>query len=725
MKQLVQKIPFRASEWWNSKIASLCGLIYLFALANNIEVKTFLPTFLFLIIWMVFAASFGFYINDIFDVEKDAIAGKRNFAKLHSNLKRFSISVFLCLGIFLNWLFLSKSLAIGVLIIAQIFLFFLYSLPFIRLKEKPLLGIISDAVYAYVIPGWIILILTTGNTIGNSYILFMCYMAWLTTVGVRNIISHQLEDYENDRQTGTITSVTHYGYENVLRFLKIILPFFELSLLITFLCLQPEKLKYLALFYIIYVIYVVLRELKSDLWNNNQITIKHYNLLYNFFNEFYEKWLPPIMLILLSFKESVYFILLITHLIIFSKVATDFLTDYKVFKSFADSEVNQLYWGFQRLIGYLRSLFGRLPYFVWRLHFHADSIFWKIHKFLSLAVNYSLYYFFLLFNINLKNRAVKKQLTPSNQIDTKINSATSRTIEKPLFPDKSEKDAENKSSQPSNNLKISKELNEKNVHGLWIGNLLTNFELLTIFSFIEKGYTFHLWVYMPLQNKLPESVIICDANTIIPENKIFRYKEKSQFGTGKGSVAGFSDIFRYKLLYDVGGWWVDMDVTCLKPFDSDAPYFFRGHHSLPVVGSVMKVPKASDLMLKCYTQAIASVDSSNKDWHKPVEILVNNIRELKLEEYIITDISNKDIFSEIEIFLFTNTAIPDNWYFIHWCNEVFRTNYIPKNLMKYDSTVADLMRHYGIMPVLEGIEKQEYDRKVRMKLLERKFLVYL
>ena len=30
-----------------------------------------------------------------------------------------------------------------------------------------------------------------------------------------------------------------------------------------------------------------------------------------------------------------------------------------------------------------------------------------------------------------------------------------------------------------------------------------------------------------------------------------------------GSVAGFSNLFRYELLRRDGGWWVDTDVLCL------------------------------------------------------------------------------------------------------------------------------------------------------------------
>ncbi|MBL0171623.1 MAG: hypothetical protein IPP90_12990 [Gemmatimonadaceae bacterium] len=38
-------------------------------------------------------------------------------------------------------------------------------------------------------------------------------------------------------------------------------------------------------------------------------------------------------------------------------------------------------------------------------------------------------------------------------------------------------------------------------------------------------------------------------------------------GFGQGSVSGFSNFFRYRLLHDRGGWWVDTDVVCLRHFE--------------------------------------------------------------------------------------------------------------------------------------------------------------
>ena len=34
-----------------------------------------------------------------------------------------------------------------------------------------------------------------------------------------------------------------------------------------------------------------------------------------------------------------------------------------------------------------------------------------------------------------------------------------------------------------------------------------------------------------------------------------------------GSYAAFADLFRWKLMYDAGGYYVDTDVLCLQRFD--------------------------------------------------------------------------------------------------------------------------------------------------------------
>lgn len=230
----------------------------------------------------------------------------------------------------------------------------------------------------------------------------------------------------------------------------------------------------------------------------------------------------------------------------------------------------------------------------------------------------------------------------------------------------------------------------KIVHGLWIGNSLSKLELLTITSFTNNGHIFYLWTYEPLLTNIPENVIIKDANEIIPENKIFRYKHKNQFGHGKGSLGGFSDIFRYKLLYKYGGWWTDMDVTCLKPLNFVEPYVFRTHNKLELVGNLMKCPKNSTLMRICYERASTEINAENTDWHKPINILVGEVNNQHLENCI-NEISNPDSWRLIRKLLIKKTSIPNKWYAIHWVNEEWRRNHIRKDFFLKNSTLGFLM----------------------------------
>lgn len=231
------------------------------------------------------------------------------------------------------------------------------------------------------------------------------------------------------------------------------------------------------------------------------------------------------------------------------------------------------------------------------------------------------------------------------------------------------------------------------IHGLWIGKHLTAIELLCIHSFLANGHKFHLWVYEPIETPLPEKVIVEDASKIIPREKVFCYKYSNQFGHGKGSYAGFSDIFRYKLLYEQGGWWVDMDVTCLKPFDFLEPYIFRVHHDLPVVGNIMKCPQGSALMKSCYEEAVKEIDENNTDWHKPIQILNDKIKEFGLSDYV-RQLSNHDKWNDVRKLLYRNIQLPDGWYAIHWINEEWRRNNMNKNEFYKGSALAMLYEKY-------------------------------
>jgi len=242
-------------------------------------------------------------------------------------------------------------------------------------------------------------------------------------------------------------------------------------------------------------------------------------------------------------------------------------------------------------------------------------------------------------------------------------------------------------------------INESNkiVQGLWIGGELSLMELLTLYSFIKQGHTFHLYCYDEITTKIPKEVVIKDANEILDRKHVFSYKNYNQFGHGKGSVSGFSDIFRYKLLHDCGNWWVDMDVTCLSPLNIETEYYFRKHHELDAVGNVMKAPKGNLLMKYCFEKAITEVDENNKDWHKPINILNQGIHQFNLTTFIGDGISNRDWWVELLAFLYSNKKFPEAWKFVHWTNENFRAYQMDKNKFKINSRYGKLLFENGVV----------------------------
>ena len=127
------------------------------------------------------------------------------------------------------------------------------------------------------------------------------------------------------------------------------------------------------------------------------------------------------------------------------------------------------------------------------------------------------------------------------------------------------------------------------IQSLWIGRSLSTMEQLSITSFLANGHQFHLYAYDCIAG-LPAGARIMDAGQILPQSRIFRY-------SGSGSFAGFSNFFRYKLLLDHGGWWVDVDTVCLRPFDFADEYVFSSevHEGAEVIDSaVIKAPQGSE-----------------------------------------------------------------------------------------------------------------------------------
>lgn len=243
------------------------------------------------------------------------------------------------------------------------------------------------------------------------------------------------------------------------------------------------------------------------------------------------------------------------------------------------------------------------------------------------------------------------------------------------------------------------------IQGLWIGGELSTMEQLSIKSFLANGHDYHLYVYDKVEN-IPEGTVVKDGNEILPKDKIFTY----QVGWGKGSYAGFSDFFRYHLLKNKGGWWVDTDVICLKYFDFAQDYVicssYEGKWGEIANSCVLKFPKGSDLSFYLTEVCDRTNTATVKFGETGPNLVQKAVAELKYQNSIVSyqafcpiswrtvdkivyrnkSITFQETVNSVKDFLrpiirpqTKPSKITNNSYAVHLWNEIWRQNKLNKN----------------------------------------------
>jgi len=237
------------------------------------------------------------------------------------------------------------------------------------------------------------------------------------------------------------------------------------------------------------------------------------------------------------------------------------------------------------------------------------------------------------------------------------------------------------------------------IQSLWIGKSFSVMEQLCTSSFLQNGHAFHLYVYDEIKG-VPKGVILKDATKIIHPEKIFKY-------AGYDTVAAFSDLFRYKLLLEKGGYWVDTDTICLKPFQYKSKYVFSSQRrkisSIKNIGrkafrhsnlfeiikanrianiGVIKTPPNSEIMDYCYNESVNKTPDQLKWGQTGPGLFSKAVTKFNMWRYVThprafcpVDYWNWEslINKPIDINLFSKSRA------IHLWNEMWRRNNINKS----------------------------------------------
>jgi len=375
------KGAFRVKDWWWSKAALLMGMIYLFAFWYHISFEKFVPLSLLSLTTITGFASMGYLFNDLFDIEKDRLAGKSNFL---ADKPAALVTLFFLISaafVFAPWWFLPKNNFSYVLIGTQLLLFIVYSAPPVRLKERGLAGIITDALYAHGLPPVLAaytFALAADHPFSNKAIAIL--FAWQTIAGFRNILIHQWEDAEADEKSGSKNLAATIGsskFYDAIKWLILI----EVALALAFftaLCLTN-------LWFVACSIIIVALTSTVLILYRNQTVSQFLSSLWRYFpNNVYEKWLPVIYLALLSSADVRFIILLILHLLLFN-------FDFYI-------QTSDKVYGAWKSVAFKGTL---ITVKIW----------------LSYPVNYFIYYSFRVLGVDLK----KKNISAAGYLKSRLN----------------------------------------------------------------------------------------------------------------------------------------------------------------------------------------------------------------------------------------------------------------------------------------------------------------
>ena len=125
----------------------------------------------------------------------------------------------------------------------------------------------------------------------------------------------------------------------------------------------------------------------------------------------------------------------------------------------------------------------------------------------------------------------------------------------------------------------------------WSGAPLGFLELLCLESWTVFGARVHLFTHdsvVAMRGQLPVSirskVTVINADVILDRSKKFNYTGGHKSKRADAFTAlPFSDLFRYELLRQRGGIWMDLDIVLIRPLPAAilrSPYFFVSERTM-------------------------------------------------------------------------------------------------------------------------------------------------
>ncbi len=233
------------------------------------------------------------------------------------------------------------------------------------------------------------------------------------------------------------------------------------------------------------------------------------------------------------------------------------------------------------------------------------------------------------------------------------------------------------------------------IYSFWISGPLQPINLLTIRSFKAMGHRLIIYSY---DLTITTECEVRDARLIMPESELVIYTHMLG-GNPRFKFGAAAERLKAEMLYHLGDWHVDLDVTCLIPFTypmapggkslNEMPYVLRPH-AKGVVANIIKAPRQSELA-RLYIEHTKTIKADNRIWEASFNGLNQIVNRLRLENNIAPkEILGDDTDPYWRWFITYADVVPTpQLHAIHWCNAMGLTPH-------YKSFLASLYKKYNI-----------------------------
>jgi hypothetical protein len=196
----------RFGNWWAHKIPPLLLVVYIELIRRHASLGASLAAICVLLCSVSCVAAYGHVVNDWCDIADDGRAGKPNAMQGVPVLRRAALSLallgagFVVLAPFPNAWPARIALAVNYLWPT------LYSVPGVRLKERGLLGVLSDAAGSHITPTvFAFADVSLFVPASANAVVLTAVLLWATALGIKGILYHQIADIANDEIAGVTT----------------------------------------------------------------------------------------------------------------------------------------------------------------------------------------------------------------------------------------------------------------------------------------------------------------------------------------------------------------------------------------------------------------------------------------------------------------------------------------------------------------------------------------